>query len=90
MAMQPIPVSWVGGSNPGRLNLTPPPPPPKVGRPGFEPPTENLAWAVLPFDRRLCASAELPHCLEPFGRKLLTPPPTPPPHPHTPKSDIQF
>ena len=32
----------------------PAPPPMTVGRPGFEPPTENFASAVLPFDRRLC------------------------------------
>ena len=38
-------------------NLTPPPPPPpKVSSPGFEPPTENLASAALPFDQRLCDS----------------------------------
>ena len=74
----------VGGSNPGRPN-TAPPPPPTVGRPGFEPPTENFASAALPFDWRLCDTDKLPHCLEPSERKLLTPP-TPPPQ----KIDIQF
>ena len=73
MVMQPTGVSLIGGSNPRRLNLTPPAPP-KVSRPGFEPPTENFASAALPFDRPLCDSARLPHCLEPFERKLLTPP----------------
>ena len=68
----------VGGSNPGRVN---PPPPPTVGRPGFEPPTENFASAVLPFDRRLYDSNKLPHSLKPSARKLLKPPPTPPPPP---------
>ena len=70
----------VGGSNPGRVNMAPPPPP-TVGRPGFEPPTENSASGALPFDRRLCDSDSLPHCLEPAERKLLTPPPPPPPSP---------
>ena len=77
MVMQPTGVSLVGGSNPGLLNLTPPPPL-KVSRPGFEPPTENFASAVLPFDRRWCDSARLPHCLKLVERKPLTPPPPPP------------
>ena len=64
MVMQPTQVRMVGGSNPGRLILTPPPPL-KVSRPGFEPPTENIASAALPFDRRWSQSAELPHCLKP-------------------------
>ena len=38
MVMQPTDIPWVGGSNPGLVNLTPPPPP-KVSRPGFEPQT---------------------------------------------------
>ena len=74
MVMQLTRVCLVGGSNPGRVN-TAPPPPPTVGRLGFEPPTENFASAVLPFDRQLSDSDKLPHCLEPSGRKLLTPPP---------------
>ena len=87
MVMQLTGVFLVGGSNPGQVN-TAPPLPPTVGQPGFEPPTENFASAALPFDRRLCDSDKLPHCLEPSERKLLTPPPTP----HSPpqKSDIQF
>ena len=41
------------------LNLTPPPPPPpppppKVSSPGFEPPTENVAWTALLFDQLSC------------------------------------
>ena len=80
MVMQPTGISWVGGSHPGLLSLTPPPPL-KVSRPGFEPLTANFASAAL------CDSAGLPHCLKPVEQKLLTPPhPTPPP----PKSDIQF
>ena len=65
MVMQPTGVSWAGGSNPGRLILTPPPPPPlKLGRPGFELLTANLASAALPFDRCWCTGVRLPHCLE--------------------------
>ena len=75
MVMQLTGVFLVGGSNPGRMNAAPPPPLPPVGRPGFEPPTKNLAWAEIPFDRRLCDSDKLPHCLEPSERKVLTPPP---------------
>ena len=63
-------------------------PPPTVGRPGFEPPTENFASAALPFDRRWCDSDMPPHCLEPSDRKL--PPPPPPQAPPPQKSDIQF
>ena len=80
MVMQLTGDFLVGGSNPGRVN-TAPPPPPTVRRPGFEPPTENFALAVLPFDRQLCNRGKLPHCLEPSERKLLTrphPTPTPP------------
>ena len=75
MVMQLTGVFWV--QIPGWLNT--PPPPPSFGRPGFEAPTENFASAALPFDRRLCDSDKLPHCLEPSERKLLTPipPPTP-------------
>ena len=73
MVMQLTGVFLVGGSNPGRVN-TAPSPPPTVGRPGFKLPTENFASAALPFDRRLCESDKLPHCLEPSERKLLTPP----------------
>ena len=65
MVMQPAGVYMVGGSNPGRRVLTPSPPPLEVSRPGFEPPTENLAPAALPFNRRWSAGAELPHCLKP-------------------------
>ena len=93
MAMQQTGVPLVGGSNPGRLSLTPPLPPPKVTGSGFEPPTQNFASAALPFDRRLCDNVRLPHCLQPCERKLLTPPPPPahtPPPPRPPKSDIQF
>ena len=86
MVTQPTADSWVGGSNPGSLYLAPPLPPRKVSRPGFEPPTENFVSSALPFDQRLSDGALLPHCLEPSERKLLTPPP----HPPTPKSDIQF
>ena len=91
MVMQLTGVFMVGGLNPGRVNTAPPPapppvPPPTVGRPGFKPPTENFASAALPFDRRWCDSDMPPHCLEPSERKLLTPPPSPPPQ----KSDIQF
>ena len=78
MVMQLPGVFLVGGSNPHRVNTAAPPPPPTVGQPGFESPTENFASAALPFDRRLCDSDKLPHCLEPSERKLLTPP-TPPP-----------
>ena len=77
MVMQPTGDSLVGGSIPCRLNLMPPPPP-KASGPGFEPPTENFASAALPFDRRLCDIARLSHCLQPFERKLLTPPHPPP------------
>ena len=81
MVMQLTGVFLVGSSNPGRVNTAPPPPPPPptVGQPGFEPPTENFASAALPFDRRLCESDKLPHCLEPSEQKLLTPPPPPTP-----------
>ena len=83
MVMQPATVFWGGGSNPGRVTFTPPPPPPppaKICGPGFEPPTKNFNSAVLPFDQQLCVSNQLPHCLEPSERKLLTPPtPQPPP-----------
>ena len=65
MAMHPTAVCMLGGSNPGRLILTPPSPL-KVSRPGFEPPTENFASAAVPFHRRWSESAELPHCLKPF------------------------
>ena len=68
----------VSGSNPDRANMAPLPPP-TVGRPGFEPPTENFVSAALLFDRRWCDNDMLPHCLEPSERKLLTPPT--PPHP---------
>ena len=78
MVMQLTGVFLVGGSNPGRVNTAAPPPPPTVSRPGFEPPTEDFASAAIPFDRRLCDSNKLPHCLEPSERKLLTPPT---PHP---------
>ena len=54
MVMQLTMVFLVGGSNPGRVNTAPPPP--TISRPGFEPPTKNFAFAVLPFDRRLCDS----------------------------------
>ena len=54
---------FVGGSNPGRVNTTPPPPP-TVSRPGFEPPTKKFASAALPFDRQLFDSGMLAHCLE--------------------------
>ena len=64
MVKQPTRGCMIGGSNPGRLFLTPPPPL-KVTRPGFEPPTKNLASAALPFDRRWSESAVLPHCLKP-------------------------
>ena len=74
MVVQLTGVFLVGGSNPGRVN-TAPLPPPIIGRPGFEPPTENFASAALPFDRRWCDSDMPPHCLEPSERKLLTPPP---------------
>ena len=84
--MQPAAVFLVGGSKLGRMNTAPPPPLPTVGRPGFEPPTKNLASAALPFNQLLCDSDMLPHCLEPSERKLLTPPLPPPPQ----KSDIQF
>ena len=85
MVMRLTGVFLVGGSNPGRVNTPPPPPPPpKVSRPGFEPPTENFASTVLPFDRRLCDSHKFPHCLEPSERKLLDPPPQAPPQ----KNDI--
>ena len=73
MVMQPTVGLLVGGSNPGGVN-TAPTPPPTVGRPGFEPPTENFATAALLSDQRLCDSEVLPHCLEPSERKLLTPP----------------
>ena len=59
MVMQLTGILLVGVSNPGRVNSTPPPPP-TVGRPGFEPLTENFASAALPFDRRLCDSDKLP------------------------------
>ena len=59
MVMQLTAIFLVGGSNPGRAKMAVPP---KVSRPGFEPPTENFASAVLPFDRRLCDSDNLPHC----------------------------
>ena len=36
----------VGGLNPDRANMAPLPPP-TVGRPGFEPPTENFAPKTL-------------------------------------------
>ena len=49
-------------------------PPPTVGRLGFEPPTKNVVSAAVPFDRRLCDSDKLPHCLEPSERKLLLDP----------------
>ena len=66
MVMQPTEVRMVGGSNPGRLILTLPPPPPlTASRPGFQPPTQNIASAALPFHRRWSESAELPHCLKP-------------------------
>ena len=77
MVMQLTTVFLVGGSNPSRVNMAPPPP--AVGRPRFEPPTDNFASAALPFDRRLCDTDKLPHCLEPSQRKLLPPPPPPPP-----------
>ena len=80
MVMQLTGDFLVGGSNPGQVN-TVPPPPLTVSRPGFEPPTKDFASAALPFDRRLCSSDMLPHCLEPFERKLLTPPHPPPPPP---------
>ena len=51
MVKQPPSSCMISGSNPGRLFLTPPPPL-KVTRPGFEPPTKNLASAAIPFDRR--------------------------------------
>ena len=86
MVVQPTGASLVGGSNPGRVNFTPPPPPPKVSQPGFEPPTKNFTSAVLPFDQQLCVSDVRPHCWEAFEQKLLTPPHPPPPQ----KSDIQF
>ena len=82
MVMQLSGSFLVGGSNPGRVN-TAPLPPPTFGRPGFEPPTENFASAVLTFDRRLCDSDKLPHCLEPSERKLL-----PPPRPHPPLKKV--
>ena len=88
MVMQPAIAFWDGGSNPSRLTFTPPPPA-KICGPGFEPPTKNFKSAVLPFDQQLCVSNQLPHCLEPSERKLLTPPP-PPPTPPPRKSDIQF
>ena len=81
MVMQQTGGFLVGGPNPRRMNTAAAPPPPTVGRPGFGPPTENFASAALPFNRRLCDSDKLPHCLEPSERKLLTPPQ---------KSDIQF
>ena len=89
MVMQLTEGVFVGGSNPGRVNVAPPPPP-TVGRPGFEPPTKKFGPAALPFDRQMFVSDKLPHCLEP-DQKLLTPthPPTPTPTP-TQKSDIQF
>ena len=74
MVMQLTADFLVGGSNPGGANAAPPTPP-AVGRPGFEPPTENSASSALPFDRRWCESDTSPHCLEPSERKLLTPPP---------------
>ena len=69
MVVQLTGVFLVGGSNTGRVN-TVPPPPPTLGRPRFEPPTENFASAALPFDRRLCDSNKRPPCLEPSERKL--------------------
>ena len=69
-----------GGSNPNWANMATLPPL-TVGRPGFEPPTENFVSAALPFDRRWCDSDMPPHCLEPSERKLLTPPHPPPPPP---------
>ena len=76
MVMQLTRIFLVGGSNPGRVN-TAAPPPPTVRRPRFKPPTENFVSAALPFDRRLCDSDKLPHCLEPSERKFLTRPPAP-------------
>ena len=64
MVMRPTEVRMVGGLNPGQLTLAPSPPL-KVNRPGFEPPTENIASAALPFDRRWSESTVLPHCLKP-------------------------
>ena len=76
---QLTPDRLVGSSNPDRANMAQLPPP-RVGRPGFEPPTGNFASAALPFDRRWCDSNMPPHCLQPSERKLLTPPhPTPTP-----------
>ena len=49
--MQPSGISWIGGSNPGLLSLTPPPPL-NVSKPGFEQPTANFALAALPLDRQ--------------------------------------
>ena len=74
MVMQLASDILVGGSNPGKVTITPPPAPPTVVRPGFEPPTKNIGTAALPLDGRLCYSNQLPHCLQPFERKLLTPP----------------
>ena len=76
MVMQLTRVFAVGSSNTGGV-MTALPPPPTVGRPGFDPPTENFASAALPFDRQLCDSDPFPHWLEPSERKLLNPPPTP-------------
>ena len=87
MVMQPAAGLLVGGSSPGGVN-TAAPLPQTVGRPGFEPPTENFASAVLPSHQRLCDSETLPHCLEPSERKLLTPPPAPPPPPPPPQKVI--
>ena len=77
LVMQPAAGLLVGGSSAGGVN-TAPAPPPTVGRPGFEPPTENFASVALPSDQRGCDSEMLPHCLEPSERKLLTPPHPPP------------
>ena len=75
MVMQQTGYFWVGGSDPGRVNVPPPPPPPpRVGPPGFEPPTKNLRLDAVPFNHQLCVRSMLPHCLEPSERKLLTPP----------------
>ena len=72
MVMQLASDFMVGSSNPSKVTTAPPP---TVLRAGFEPPTKNFGLAVLPLDQRLCDSNQLPHCLEPFERKLLTPPP---------------
>ena len=88
MVMQEAAHFWVGGSNPGVANTAAAPPPASTNQDLNRRP-KMLRPSALPFDRRLCDSHMSPHCLDPFERKLLTPPPHPP-HPPPQKSVTQF